>query len=417
MRRKLKFDVVVIGGGAAGISAAIGAKKSGKSVILIERNSCLGGQATNSNISCYCGFYTCGDNPKQIIGGVGQLVLDKLASMGKYNGYQLSTMGNAIIPLDLESLKVAFDDLILENKITLLLYCNLIDVKIKDSSIVSIECVDDVGKIIVEGKMFVDASGDGNLAYLSKAETIFGSSNGNIQMATNVMKIGNFDSNIQLGPKVIKKAIEQAKRDGFKGISKDSGIIFKTDNGNFAILPSIKIDSLDCETLTYSEINTRKQAQNYIKIFRKYIKGMENCILLNTGPKIGIRETRHIVGKDILKGEDILNAKKSLKSIARGAWPCEYHKDENSIAEYLWIKNNDYYDIPIEVLMSKNIKNLWSAGRTISADSIAYASVRVMGISFATGHAAGVGAAYMCTNEEINIELIRKELKRQGALI
>lgn len=417
MERSLNYDVVVVGGGTAGIAAAIGASKSGKSVLLIERNSCLGGQATNSNVACYCGFFTCGDNPKQIIGGVGQLLLDKLTSMGKYEGYHISTMGNAIIPLDIESLKVALDELILENDVSLLLYCNLIDAQVENSKIVSIKCSDDVGIINIKGKVFIDTTGDGNLAYLSGAEIIFGNPKGITQMATNIMKIGNFDSNILLTPKVIKEVIIQAKKDGFKNISKDSGVVFKTDNGNFAILPSTRVESLDCKTLTLSEINTRKQAQEYIEIFRKYIKGMENCILLSTGPKIGLRETRHIVGKYTLTGEEVLNANKISKSIARGAWPCEYHKDENTIAEYLWVKNNDYYDIPIEVLMSKNIKNLWTAGRTVSADPIAFASVRVMGISFGTGHAAGVGAANMCDYEEIDIDKIRQELKRQGAII
>ena len=419
MERNLQYDVVVIGGGSAGISAAIGARKFGQSVILIERSSFLGGQATNASVASYCGFFTHEKEPKQIVGGVGQMVLDKLSAMGKYDGYRLSTMGNAIIPLDSETLKLIFDELVIENQIDALLYCNLFNAKTKDNKIVSIQCFDDEGIINIEGKVFIDASGDGNLAYLSGAETIFGNPNGVTQVATSVMRIGNFDMNLDISPNDIKKAILKAKEDGLKNFSKDSGIIFKveyTKNG-FAILPSIKVNSLDCKTLTVCEMNTRKQAQDYINAFRKYIPGMENCILLTTGPKLGIRETRHIVGKTTLTGDEIINAVKSKRGIARGAWPCENHNKENELAEYFWIKDGDYYHIPIDVLMSKNIVNLWSAGRTISADPIAFASVRVMGTSFATGHAAGVGAAYMSKFNEINVDAIIKELKKQGAII
>lgn len=417
MEREYNYDVVVIGGGAAGISAAIGAKKSGKSVILIERSSCLGGQATNANVASYCGFFTHGAEPQQIIGGVGQMLLDKLAAIGKYNGYRLSTVGNAIIPLDSEALKFALDELIIENDIPVLLYCTLMGAEVEKEKIVSVQCIDDVGKIKITGKTFVDASGDGNLAYLAGAEIIFGNPNGVTQMATNVMRIGNFDMNIPLTPKVIKDAITQAKKDGAKNFSKDSGIIFKTDAGGFAILPSIKVDSLDCANLTRCEMNTRKQAQEYIKAFRKYIPGMENCVLLTTGPKLGIRETRHIVGKYTFTGDEVLNAVKNERGIARGAWPCENHSKENEMAEYMWVKDDDYYEIPIDILISKNIKNLWSAGRTVSADPIAFASVRVMGISFGTGHAAGVGAAYMADHEELDVQAVREELKKQGAIL
>lgn len=419
MERNLKYDVVVIGGGSAGVSAAVGAKKFGQSVILIERSSFLGGQATNASVASYCGFFTHEEEPKQIIGGVGQMVLDKLSAMGKYNGYRLSTMGNAIIPLDSEALKLVFDEIVIENQIDTLLYCNLFSAKTKDNKIISIQCFDDEGIINIEGKVFIDASGDGNLAYLSGAETIFGNPGGVTQVATSVMRIGNFDMNFDISPDDVKKAILKAKEEGLKNFSKDSGIIFKveyTKNG-FAILPSIKVNSLDCKTLTACEMNTRKQAQDYINAFRKYIPGMENCILLTTGPKLGIRETRHIVGKSTLTGNEVINAVKNERGIARGAWPCENHSKENELAEYFWIKDGDYYHIPIDILMSKNISNLWSAGRTVSADPIAFASIRVMGISFATGHAAGVGAAYMSKFGNINVEEIIKELKKQGAII
>lgn len=417
MERNLKYDVVVVGGGAAGISAAIGAKKSGKSVVLIERNSCLGGQATNANVASYCGFFTHGAEPKQIIGGVGQMVLDKLSAIGKYDGYRLSTVGNAIIPLDSEALKFVLDELVLENEIPTLLYCTLIKAKTENSKITMIECVDDMGSIFIEGKTFVDASGDGNLAYLAGAEIIFGNPEGITQMSTNIMRIGNFDISIKLSPDVIEKAIQAAKKDGFKNLSKDSGIIFKAEQYGYAILPSIQVGSLDCSTLTACEMNTRRQAQEYIEAFRKYIPGMENCTLISTGPKLGIRESRHIVGKYTLSLDEVLNAVKNKRGIARGAWPCENHQKLDKMAEYLWVKDNDYYEIPIDILLSKNIKNLWSAGRTVSADSMAFASVRVMGISFGTGHAAGVGAAYMAEYGEIDINSIKSELKKQGAIL
>ena len=419
MERNLKYDVVVIGGGSAGVSAAIGAKKFGQSVVLIERSSFLGGQATNASVASYCGFFTHEDKPKQIVGGVGQMVLDKLLAMGKYDGYRLSTMGNAIIPLDSEALKLVFDEIVIENQIDTLLYCNLFSAKTRDNKIISIQCFDDEGIINIEGKVFIDASGDGNLAYLSGAETIFGNPNGVTQVATSVMRIGNFNMNLDISPDDVKKAILKAKEEGLKNFSKDSGIIFKveyTKNG-FAILPSIKVNSLDCKTLTACEMSTRKQAQDYINAFRKYIPGMENCILLTTGPKLGIRETRHIVGKSTLTGNEVINAVKNERGIARGAWPCENHSKENELAEYFWIKDGDYYHIPIDILMSKNISNLWSAGRTVSADPIAFASIRVMGISFATGHAAGVGAAYMSKFGNINVDAIIEELKAQGAII
>ena len=347
------------------------------------------------------------------------MLLDKLSAMGKYNGYRLSTVGNAIIPLDSEALKFALDELIIENDVDVLLYCNLFKAEVVENKITAIKCFDDEGVINISGKVFIDASGDGNLAYLAGAEIIFGNPSGVTQMATNVMRIGNFDMSLNITPKDIHEAILKAKKDGLKNFSKESGIIFKvehTKNG-FAILPSVKVNSLDCATLTISEMNTRKQAQEYIKAFRKYIPGMENCTLITTGPKLGIRETRHIVGKYTLTGNEVVSGAKNERSIARGAWPCENHSKENEMAEYLWIKDGDYYDIPIDILMSKNISNLWSAGRTVSADPVAFASVRVMGISFGTGHAAGVGAAYMAKYGNVDVQAVRNELKKQGAII
>jgi len=266
----------------------------------------------------------------------------------------------------------------------------------------------------------VDATGDANLAHLSEIETIFGDGKGNSQAATLMMRIDHVGKDVDFSPSSIKAAINAAKEGGIKYLTKETGIVIRKDLETdyvFAILPSINIDSLDAETLTSAEMNVRRQAQSYIKAFRKYLPGMENCTLVQTGPKLGIRESRRIIGEYTLTKEDVIQGMKSDDAIGRGAWPIEKHTNVNKMAEYMYMEDGDYYDIPIGVLKPRNSNNLWCGGRTISADSVAFASVRVMGIGFATGHAAGVSAAMTMDKDAYDVKEIQAELRRQGAII
>ncbi|MDF2803839.1 MAG: putative dependent oxidoreductase [Anaerocolumna sp.] len=420
MERFLSYDVVVVGGGSAGIAAAIGASQAGAKTILIERNPYFGGQVTHSNVAAYCGFFTHGKNPKQIVGGVGNMVLEKLKELGDYDGFKLSPAGNAIVVLNPETVKVALDELLTKSDVDILLHSQVIDVTKEDSKIKSIECVDDVGRFTVEGKMFVDATGDANLAYLANVETVFGDGNGFSQASTLMLRIDHIPESVSLNPSILKEAINAAKADGMKYLTKESGIVLRKDSSTdyaFAILPSIRVDALDAQTLTNTEINLRRQAQDYIKAFRKYIIGMEKCTLVQTGPKVGIRESRRIVGEYTLTVDDVVNSIKNECTIARGGWPIERHRDPNKMADYIHLGDDDFYDIPIGMIKPKASTNLWCGGRTVSADSIAFASVRVMGTSFATGHAAGVAAALTIDKEIYNVKEIQEELIRQGAII
>lgn len=420
MKETHRYDVVVVGGGSAGIAAAIGSVKTGAKTLLVERGGSLGGQATNANVASYCGFYTRGDHAQQIVKGVGEEVLQKLQEVGVNTVFKHSPTGNSIITFDEEELKYALDCLIQEYDLDVLLHCRMISAKKNKEGdrIESICCVDDENEYCFEAAQFVDTSGDANLAHQAGAEIRFGDGKGNGYLSTKMMRIDHIDPKVQFKPEILEKVFRQAKEDGYQHLTKESGIVFRThEDTAYAILPSVFVHSLDAKTLTECEMDTRRQCQDYIRAFREYLPGMEQARLVSTGSQLGLRDTRHVIGEYVLSMEDVMNATKQEDSIGCGAWPCEMHNELTKMLSYLFVKDNGYYNIPLRAIVSHNIRNLSCGGRTISADPVAFASVRVMGTAFATGHAAGVTAACRAKDPDAGYPEIRAELLRQNAVL
>lgn len=368
----------------------------------------------------YAGFFTRSKNkPEQIVFGVGDEVLRELNRLGYYDGFSLSSVKNAIIPLDVEATKFALEQVVRRHGIEFLFHCRVVEAHLGEdgAAITDIRCVDDEGYLELEAKAFVDASGDANLSYLAGVPCRYGDGHGSAQMATALMRVDHVDPDVKLSPAAIEKVILQAKADGYQNLSKESGIIFRTHEDTLGVvLPSVSVSALDAKTLTACELDVRRQCQEYIEVFRRYVPGMEHCRLVWTGNRLGLRDTRHPECEYMLTGEEVLNAVKQDTGIACGAWPCETHKDRNKMAEYIFGKDDDYYEIPLSALKVKKIRNLWAAGRTIGADPMAFSSIRVMGIGFASGQAAGVAAA-LWENTGKTPGPIQGELLRQGAKI
>ncbi len=415
MERKLIYDVAVVGGGTSGVAAAVGAADTGKKVLLIERNPYLGGQATNCMVPAFCGFCSSGEKAYQVVKGVGQEVLDRMHKIGYFDDFYISpSTGNRTVPQDPEITKRIFEEMLIDHNVDFILLCHLADVKQENGLIKAIECVDDEGKIIIEAKSFVDASGDGNLVYLAKAPVQFHHE----QKGSMVFRVGNVKDNI-LTTSSMQEAILKAKEDGVEGLTASKGFAVRVPHTNDYMINMIGLDfdSLDARTLTKGEIEGRKQASIYCEVFKKYIKGMEDSYLVLTGPKAGLRESRRIVGEYTLTKDDVKTSRKSKDTIARGGWGAEIHKiDGNGEASYAFDSNDKYFDIPLGTLKPKDTKNLWCAGRIISSDLVASASIRVMGTGFATGQAAGVAASLTIDNK-VNIKQIQEELLRQGGLL
>ncbi|MBQ3436963.1 MAG: FAD-dependent oxidoreductase [Fusobacterium sp.] len=419
INRLKKYDVAIVGGGIAGIAAAVGAVRTGAKVILIERNSYLGGEATHSGVGAFCGFYTCGENPIRVVEGVGSLVLEEMRKLGNTFEYILSATGNRNINFQTEYLKCALDNLLEKENVDYLLHARLIAADVEKNKIKAITCVDDEGFFKVKAQSFVDATGDANLANLANAETVWGDAKKLVQAATLSFRLSGVDTSKDLSPTAVEKAIVKAKKEGISNLTKEKGFILKLMSSDYvtALLPSTFVENMTAEELTKAEKYTRRQVLAYIEALKKYMPGMENAKLIMIGPSIGLRETRRLKGKTIILAEDVLQRRKRKDGIARGGWKPEIHKNLHQMGTYLDVEHGSYFDIPLASLQSSNIENLYGVGRIVSSDEIAFAAIRVMGTCFATGHAGGIAAAYQALYDEVNVEVIRKELKKQNALI
>lgn len=417
--RSLEYDVAIIGGGAAGVAAAVAASRTGAQCVLIERAPYLGGTATHCGVSSFCGFYAGGASEEQIVKGVGESVLSRLRALGEDTTPCRTLMGNRIIPFDPEVLKVALEQLVLEAGVHLLLDAHLVDVTLGDNEIERITVSDDEGLFTVFAKTFVDATGDGNLAHLSHAPTKFGDESGHAQMATMEMRLGGVPRDIRVTPEEIAQALEKARAAGYGPMTKMRAPLWLAQRGCVAnlALPNYELQGLDADSLTRAQCQTRQMAHVYARALRDFLPGMENSYLLSTGPRIGIRESRRICCREELTEESILRGDRAEGvSIARGAWPLENHRFLTDMSENRVMETGSWYGIPLGCLRAVRPDNLWCAGRDISTEHGAQASVRVMGTCFATGHAAGCAAALGALGRAQNAGSVRAELLRQGAL-
>ncbi len=421
MEREIKrYDVVIAGGGTAGVAAAIGAAQAGAQTLLLERNPYLGGEATHSGVAAFCGFFTCGGNPVQVVAGAGEQILEEMQRLSPASwNYVISATGNKNINFHPEYLKCAMDNVLEKNGVACLFHTRVTGVHTENGRIVSVECVDDEGGFTVAADAFVDTTGDANVVHLAGAETLWGDADGQVQAATLPFRLSGVDTSQDLSPAAVERAVVRAKEAGIPYLTKEKGFVLKREGSHqvSVLLPSVMPKSMESRELSKMELDTRRQVLYYVEAFQKYLPGMENCELTVIGPSIGFRETRRMKGKERVTADDVLSRRKRPDGVARGGWKPEIHKDANKMAEYLEVSEGSWFDIPLGALQCASIGNLFGAGRLISSEETAFAAVRVMGTCFATGHAAGVAAALQAKEGRADAARVRAELERQGALV
>jgi hypothetical protein len=418
-QRRDRYDVVVCGGGAAGVAAAAGAARTGARVALLERAPFLGGAATLSGVLTYCGFWTQADEPLQAVAGVGGDVLAELERLGGTSGPTRTGSTRVVIEIiDSEAVKLVLDDICADAGVDVILHASLIAANGDGGTVREALASDHGGIFALEAAAFVDASGEADLADRAGAATRYGGPDGSVQNGTLAIRFGGIDPAADVSRSVWAQAIQAAKADGEGELSKESGLVARLAYGTdvVAFLADEAYDVRDARSHSAAERRARRQAWAYLRAIRT-LPGHERAYIVQTGPAIGTRESRHVVARATLRDDDVLAAHVPADTVALGAWPVEYHPGPGRPNRWIRLRDEAAYGIPLDTLRSATHRNLFAAGRVIDAEVNAFASARVMGTAFATGHAAGVAAALHAAGHSADAVSVRAELVRQDAIL
>lgn len=391
------YDVVVLGGGPAGVSAAVSAAKTNAKTALVERYGYLGGQATGGLVILIVGLT---DGKERIIKGFCQDTIDRLEELGV-----TQNVGNHVL-FDPESMKYIFDCFIEENKVTPY-YHSFASGIVKDGDKISGVIIDGKsGRRVLKAKIFVDATGDADLAKYSDI-TFEQKTKEEALPITLGFRVGGIDTEKALKFVGENYSFYQNLLQELGISTKIGGWIHTTHKNEawFNISNIENIDITDSDDLTRAEIVGRKQIQGIIKSFKQSIPGFEEGYLIDTASQIGVRDSRRIKGTYYFTSEDAV--KTFSDSIAKAP-------------DYTGTGGRGSVQIPYGCLVSKQASNIIFAGRCISVEHKLIDMFREIPCCMATGQAAGIAAALASQKDEnihtVEVKEIQKNLTTQGAL-
>ena len=451
-----EYDVVVIGGGPGGLPAAIAAARNGTSVLLVEKNGYLGG---NMAIGLPLLGYLDKDG-RTVIGGIAQEFVDDLRNYKTSYGCAATDhiacpMHNSMTFYDHEIFKIIALRKIREAGVDLLLHTQVIETNVDNGKLRSIKLFGKGWQINVAAKVFIDATGDGDVAFMAGATYGMGQrESGVLQPPTLMFSVSNVDitktiqfveddpSQMQLSDTTevgngydaeffrqhphhimvgLRKLFLQLKAEGKLPIDRDT-IIYIT-----SVLPGevhlnctrhLNVDGSDVFNLTRAEIEGYLQIEKFMETLHQYVPGFEKCHITQIYPTIGVRESRRFSGVCELTEDDLINGYVGEDAIGLGSYIIDIHMGDGSSTI---VKKVPPYGLPYGMTVSRDIDGLMLSGRCSSMDAVAMSSARVMPICMAIGEGAGVGAALAVQHnilpKDVDIKQVREILLKSGVIL
>ena len=418
-------DVLVIGSGSAGSTAAIAAARTGARTMLVERYGYLGGTSTGV-LDTFYGFYTPGVS-KKVVGGIPDDVVGQLTARGAAF-LRPSTYGAGTgVTYDPEILKMVWEDLAVEAGVRPLYHSFCTDVILSDNG-------QHVAGVVIDGKsglmrimarVVVDASGDADVCFRAGAPYEKAGELEAAQTLTSTFRLANVD--LALAGKVSKAELHALMREANASsdyhLPREEGSIHRTPIDGVMHANMTRIvgyDPTDPRSLTLAEIEGRKQVREYVRFLVERVPGYANARLVWLSTQIGIRESRRVYGEYRLTIEDVLQARKFEDSIGQCGAPVEDHQSGRD-TKWVYVPDSGAYDIPLRTLIPQGLDNVLVAGRCFSATHEAHASCRSMAQCMAMGQAAGTAAA-LCVRHDteprgVNVPMLQDHLVQAGAVL
>ncbi|NBE85381.1 FAD-dependent oxidoreductase [Micromonospora rubida] len=417
------FDVVVCGGGPAGLTAAVAAARNGARTLLIERYGFVGGMSTSALVTPISEFR---HNGKQHIGGIPFELMRTAAELG---GAEVSRdSGN--YPANDEILKLAAQRILLDSGVTLLYHSWVSDCVTDDGRVTHVIVQNKAGRVAYEGKVVIDCTGDADIVRAAGFETVKGDV---LQPASLWFQLGGVDTDA-LSPlfgdavngvlpvsDVIRGRLAELNAQGKIPVFGGPWINGFFHDGMVSInLLREATDASDPEWFTRTECSLREGLHLIIEVMRENFPEFKDCWLAKSGIQTGVRETYHIVGDYTLTRDDVLNPKAFPDTIAKGAHVIDIHENDSIDQNELVLPRLEY-NVPLRCLVPRGSINLVTAGRCLSADGPGFGSVRVMATCMAMGQGAGTAAALAVEKgysmSDVDFGVLRERLMDQGAIV
>lgn len=424
-----RFDVVVVGSGSAGATAAIAAARAGATTLLIEKLPFLGGNST-AVLDTFYGFYTPGDRALKVVGGIGDDVVAGLRSLGRVVERPNTYGAGTGITYLAEHLKVVWESLVIEAGASVLLHAFVQDVEVADGRVTGLVVATKAGLRTVSAGVVIDASGDADVCHHAGFGYEAAGSIDPAQTLTTTFRMANVDhaARSAIGKDELHALMAEAAASGEYDLPRREGSDHITPISGVIATVMTRVEqpedpartAVDPETLTSAEMEGRRQALEYARFLVDRVPGYQEASLVALSTQIGVRETRRVYGDYRLTKEDVLAARQFDDQIGLCGAPIEDHHGRGATGtDWEYLPEGAAVGIPMSTLIVRDATNALAVGRCFSATHDAQASVRSMAQCMAMGHAAGIAAALSVGGvvRDVPVGEIQGRLRSGGAIL